>query len=45
MKSLDHPHIVKLLDEYNDEKNVYLILEYCNQGSLFNKSFENNEIK
>jgi len=34
MKSLNHPNIVKLYDVIFDNKNLYLILEYCNGGDL-----------
>ena len=29
-----HPNIVELLSYFSDEKNVYLILEYCSRGDL-----------
>ena len=28
LKNLDHPHIVKLYELFQDEKNYYLITEY-----------------
>ena len=34
-KKIEHPNIVKLNDIYRDEKNICLILEYCEQD--FNK--------
>ena len=37
LKSLDHPNILKLYECYEDEKNYYLISEYCSGGELFNK--------
>ncbi|CAD8106669.1 unnamed protein product [Paramecium sonneborni] len=45
MKQLNHPNIVKLYKEFSDDKNVYLLLEYCNQGSLFNQKFDQTQIK
>ncbi|CAD8096433.1 unnamed protein product [Paramecium primaurelia] len=45
MKQLNHPNIVKLFKDFSDEKNVYLLLEYCNQGSLFNQKFDQTQIK
>ena len=35
-KKLDHPHIIKLLTSFEDEQNVYIVLEYAHNGSLFN---------
>ena len=34
LKSLDHEHIVKLKDFQWDDKNIFLILEYCSGGDL-----------
>ena len=34
-KKIEHPNIVKLNDIYRDDKNICLILEYCEQD--FNK--------
>ena len=44
MKIIDHPHILKCIDFYETERNLYLILEYAERGELFeililNKSF------
>ena len=33
-KSLNHPNIVKFLDFFEDAKNVYIILELCEDGNL-----------
>lgn len=35
--SLNHPNIVKLLSNWEDDKNWYLVLEYCANGQLTNK--------
>ena len=36
MKKINHPNIVKLYDIYFDnEKFIYFILEYCEQGDLY----------
>lgn len=29
LKQLDHPHILKLYEFYQDEKNYYIIIELC----------------
>nr|XP_014346021.1 PREDICTED: serine/threonine-protein kinase DCLK3 [Latimeria chalumnae] len=35
IKSLSHPNIVSLIEEYESEKEIYLILEYVHGGDLF----------
>ena len=40
--SHDHPSIITLYNVFEDIKNVYLILEYCNGGELF-EYIQNNE--
>jgi len=37
MQSLDHPHIVKLFEIYEDLRNVYLVMELCTGGELFDR--------
>lgn len=37
LQTLDHPHILKLYEYFEDEKNVYLITEICKGGELFDK--------
>ena len=37
LKELRHKNIVRLYGYFHDTKNVYLILEYLNQGELFKK--------
>ena len=32
---LDHPNIVKYFETYEDSNHMYLIMEYCNGGELF----------
>jgi len=32
---MDHPHVIKLLHYFEDKENVYLILQYAENGSLF----------
>ena len=34
LKELDNPYIVKFYEKFNDETNYYLIIEYCNGGTL-----------
>lgn len=34
---LNHPNILKLYGFFHDDDNIYMILEYANQGDLYNK--------
>lgn len=33
----DHPNILKLYGFFHDEENVYLILEYMEEGTLYSQ--------
>ena len=37
MMRLDHPSILRLYDYFEDEKRVYLVLELCTGGELFDR--------
>jgi len=37
MKMMDHPYIIKLYETFEDHKNIYLILELCLGGELFDR--------
>ncbi|GAW80720.1 calcium-dependent protein kinase 3 [Plasmodium gonderi] len=37
MKNLDHPNVVKLLETFEDNKQIYLVMELCTGGELFEK--------
>ena len=34
---LDHPHIVRLYGYFYDQSNIYVVLEYCKYGNLYQK--------
>jgi calcium-dependent protein kinase len=41
LKQLDHPTVIKLFEFFEDDKRVFLILEKCNGGELFEEIFKN----
>mmetsp|Transcript_78752 Transcript_78752/g.138974 ORF Transcript_78752/g.138974 Transcript_78752/m.138974 type:complete len:492 (+) Transcript_78752:39-1514(+) len=43
MKILDHPNIVKLYETFEDKMKVYLVLELCSGGELFDKIIESGK--
>ena len=34
LSSFDHPHVVKFLHHFQDDENLYLVMEYCAGGNL-----------
>jgi len=40
LQTLDHPHILKLYEYFEDKDNFYLITELCSGGELFDKIIE-----
>jgi len=40
MKKLDHPNIIKLHETFEDQRNIYLVMELCAGGELFDKILE-----
>ena len=36
LKKIDHPNIMKIYEFFEDEKNIYLINEYCGGGDVAN---------
>ncbi|CAK0813194.1 unnamed protein product [Prorocentrum cordatum] len=37
MKIMDHPNIIKLHETFEDHRNIYLIMELCSGGELFDR--------
>lgn len=37
MKTLDHPNIVRLFESFEDSKDIYLVMDYCAGGELFDR--------
>jgi len=40
LRTLDHPHIIKLFEIFEDKENIYLVQEYCSGGELFDQIAE-----
>ena len=36
MYKLDHPNVVRLYNHFEDNDNVYLLLDFAEKGQLFN---------
>lgn len=37
LKCLDHPNIVKLVDVFEDRQNLFLVMELCSGGELYDR--------
>merc|ERR1719454_1896954 len=37
MKIMDHPNIIKLFESFEDHRNIYLVMELCMGGELFDR--------
>lgn len=44
MKAMDHPNIIKLYETYEDRRHLYLVMELCSGGELFDKIIEAKSI-
>jgi len=37
LRLMDHPNVIKLYEYFEDERNIFLILEFCDGGELFDR--------
>ncbi|CAG9318850.1 unnamed protein product [Blepharisma stoltei] len=37
LRELDHPNVLKCFEFFEDDKNFYIVMEYCGGGELFKK--------
>jgi len=40
MKMMDHPNIIKLRETFDDHRNIYLVMDLCSGGELFDRIIE-----
>jgi len=40
MKAMDHPNIIKLFETFEDRKQIFLVMELCKGGELFDRIIE-----
>ena len=45
LKKIDHPNIIKLYEVFEDDKYIYLIMEQCKGGELFDKIINHIQTK
>ncbi len=45
LKKIDHPNVIRLHEVYEDKNDIYLIMEECNGGSLFERIFNNYSLR
>ncbi|CAG9330886.1 unnamed protein product [Blepharisma stoltei] len=44
LSKLDHPNILKIYEFYHDDKNYYIITEFCSGGELFEKIIQDGNL-
>ena len=37
MKNVDHPNIIKIYEYYSEPKLLYIVMEFCDGGELFDR--------
>lgn len=37
LKSIDHPHVVKIFEFFEDEQRLFIVMEYLDKGELFDQ--------
>eukprot|EP00933_Yihiella_yeosuensis_P035549 TRINITY_DN29122_c1_g1_i1.p1 TRINITY_DN29122_c1_g1~~TRINITY_DN29122_c1_g1_i1.p1 ORF type:complete len:320 (+),score=52.79 TRINITY_DN29122_c1_g1_i1:149-1108(+) len=45
MKMMHHPNIIKLFETFDDDTNMYLVLEFCNSEELFDRLVNTGHFK
>eukprot|EP00930_Biecheleria_cincta_P058854 TRINITY_DN44653_c0_g1_i1.p1 TRINITY_DN44653_c0_g1~~TRINITY_DN44653_c0_g1_i1.p1 ORF type:complete len:611 (-),score=123.83 TRINITY_DN44653_c0_g1_i1:195-2027(-) len=45
MKDLDHPHICRLLETYEQGRFMFFVMEYCEGGEVFDRIMESGMIE
>ena len=45
LRRLDHPNIVKYFEQYESEKYLYLVMEYCPGQELFDIMATTSEVR
>ena len=43
MKNVDHPNIIKIYEYYSEEQFLYIVMEFCNGGELFDRKIVIND--
>ena len=43
MTKLDHPSIIKMYDVFEDERFLYIVMELCSGGELFDRIISKTE--
>jgi len=37
LQTLDHPNVIKMYEYFEDEESIYLVMEKCDGGELFDR--------
>ena len=43
MKNVDHPNIIKIVEYYSEPSFLYIVMEFCNGGELFDRKIVVND--